>query len=847
MCLARGLIDAGTSARLNGCQPAPRMQRKLVRRRAQRRRMHDTTSSHVANALHDGAIAPRTASHDGAVAPHTLFILPAFEPVQLSILVLADGNRRAHGGRGYAGGARRVVSMAEHLARRPDVGTMVACILSPDNIAKRGDGFFLELYKEFIQLGVDIEARGALVSSNVRMEIHGDLGSLRARGGHAVSLADAILAVVEATKRVANPDLRLILGVGYGRDTARELDVDVILRTGMEEPGVLRLSGLRTSQRIANCAVTTLWPDVEPGEVDEVIDLCKRHTSPRFADGHGVAAIVELVEALATADLDAPVRAVITTSAPTAAVATALDRLFAGPLRGCATIAVEHAWREGHPPRRHGPAHGASRLLRIVRGSSPAGEDAEAEILSVLAPGQRPPLFTLPDGLPLGNANVHACEATAEGVVAGIRAALRFSAAHPPLCGRDRGPCRAAAPRVSEAPLRRPGASDRDAVGDRFVARTLGWAETAGLLVDGAAFRRAAVNYALTGFFIHFQVPTEWDEAGALWEQRADLTARYMHLVAAGDEGIFDRVLEGETSEQRWARLEVSSRFLQGALRAERSRPRVPRVPGAALLATLADQWRRLLDPYRGACLPAVEASFRAGLESLYVASLAEHRAGVTSDLFSGHCKERGTKERVIEAIEKRFAAAPPCIAARARALAVEATGARHSAAVNELRVLLYLTEAGSAIGAGLLFRTAALAAPARHVTTEGVAALDAAATLLDYHVRLSNDLSGFLESPTGDRDPKVNACTLLVPGSASGPARAAAVVQALVTCRRLLSWLGGELPCHLERVATAWPSMGVILRRGVFVGRRVYEVGHYTTASRADMSAIFDEAEARR
>jgi hypothetical protein len=36
---------------------------------------------------------------------------------------------------------------------------------------------------------------------------------------------------------------------------------------------------------------------------------------------------------------------------------------------------------------------------------------------------------------------------------------------------------------------------------------------------------------------------------------------------------------------------------------------------------------------------------------------------------------------------------------------------------------------------------------------------------------------------------------------------------------------------------------MGTILRRGAFVGRRVYEVGHYTTISRAEMSAIFDEA----
>jgi hypothetical protein len=123
------------------------------------------------------------------------------------------------------------------------------------------------------------------------------------------------------------------------------------------------------------------------------------------------------------------------------------------------------------------------------------------------------------------------------------------------------------------------------------------------------------------------------------------------------------------------------------------------------------------------------------------------------------------------------------------------------------------------------------------------IALLDAAAKLLDYHVRLSNDLSGFLGAERGDRDPKENACTLLVPTSMSGPAREALRVRALATCQRLASWLRGMGGEHVERLAAAWPSMGAIFRRGAFVGRRVYEMGHYTTLSRAQMSAIFDEA----
>ena len=768
----------------------------------------------------------------------TVFILPELEPLRahdLTLLILADGNRRSASAGGYSGGARRVVSIAEHLARRGGVSTLVVCILSPDNIAKRGNGFFFELYKEFIQLGVEIETRGALVAAGVRMELWGDLESLRDRGGHGALLADAMEAVAGLTAGVASPRLRLVLGVGYGRDTAEELDVDILLRTGMEEPGVLRLSGLRTCERIATCATATLWPDVEPGEIDELIAGSERRRSTRVGRGQGVAAIVSFIDALSKADIGPPVGVTITTSAPPEMMAAALDRLFAGPLHGCPTIAVEHVWNEAVALDHYGAWAGAAHVLRIVADSSSEGLPAEEELRSVLAPGQQLPSLTLPDWLSLGHANVHACGTSAQALVEALGAARRFSVAHPPLLGRDRAVL--GSPAVSGALEDAQDcvvASERDELGDRFAARTLEWAESTGLLLPGVAWRRAAMNYALTAFFIHFRIPTEWDESGASWEERADLTGKYMILVAAGDEGIFDRVFEGEAPEQRWTRLEVSSRFLKDALRSEGSRAEPPRVQGADLLAVIAEQWQRLFDVYRGSCLPAAAESFRAGLEELYTASLAEHRAWGASDLLAGH-------------LEERFAMMPPSIAARARVLAGDALGARSLTAANELRALLYLAETGGAIGAGLLFRAAALAAPACDVASlasESIAVLDAAAKVFDYHVRLSNDVSGLLESPAGDRDPKENACTILVPTAASGAVREAAIVRALATSRRLAAWLSSEVSAHLDRVTAVWPSMGVVWRRGALVGRRVYEVGHYTTLSRAQMSAIFAEAD---
>ena len=263
-------------------------------------------------------------------------------------------------------------------------------------------------------------------------------------------------------------------------------------------------------------------------------------------------------------------------------------------------------------------------------------------MLTVLAPGQRLPLITLP-GFHRGHANVFACEPTAQGMLEAIRAAQRFSTAHPPLCGRDRVTGCAAGQPSPESVALRPDTSERDTLADRFAAKTLDCGASAGLLLEDAAFGTAAVNYALTAFFIHFRIPTEWDQEGAGWEERADLIARYMLLVAAGDEGIFDRVFAGETRERRWARLEASSHFLQGSLRSEESRARLPDVPGAELLAAIVEQWQELFERHRRKCHPAVAASFRAGLESLYGASLAEHRAGIVSGLLAGEpAREHG-------------------------------------------------------------------------------------------------------------------------------------------------------------------------------------------------------------
>lgn len=661
-----------------------------------------------------------------------------------TLLVLADGNRRSRAG--YAGGARAVVSVAEHLARRADVATMIACVLSPDNVAKRGDRFFAALYAQFVELGAAITLHGALLGAGVRAEIVGDLGPLRARGGHAALLADAILAVARATASVTAPALRLLLGVGYAPDLAVTHDADVVLRTGVEEPSALRLSGLVTHARAVHVARTTLWPEMTPADIDDVLDEAAGRAVPALAEGHDEAAIEALARALSEAALPVPVCVAV----------IARDPAIAGAR-----------------------AAGAAELAVVSPCTAPRGAS-----VAVIAPGQRPPCFLLPGGLDTGSATIHPAEASPAGLIAAMDAALRFAAAHPPLAGAERA--------VIDAP------AARDPAAEAFADEALAWADARALLPAEPAIRRAARGYALTAFHMH-------DGVTARRRAHADLAARFMLLVTAGDEGIFDRVFagEGEDDDARRARLLASARYLADPARDAPA----PDIPGAPLLAAIAAGFREIIAAAAPTAHPDLLHAFRAGLADLYDKSVAEH----------------------FPAPSRR---PPPAVIAARLAAADDA----------ERAVLGYLIDAASAVGAGLLFRAAALAAPAAEVPPGGAAALDRAAALIDHAVRLANDASSFLSSPSGDRDPKRNSCTLLVPASASGVARAEAVVRALAVSRRLSAWIQDELSRAMAQLDEAWPWMGAVFRRGAHIGRRVYEIGHYTTIDPAEVSAVAAE-----
>lgn len=376
----------------------------------------------------------------------SIFVLPTLhqeERTDLRLLVLPDGNTRAQAADGgYTTGASKVVTISEHLALRTNVTAMVACILSKENITKRGEPFFANLRDQFIRLGAAIETQGALIKVGIRLDLCGDLDAMRAHGGCRLALADSIEAVIAKTKHIVAPRFQLFFGIGYSENAPSELGIDVIFRTGMEEEGVFRLSGLRPREGTVCIASTKLWPQIEPSDVDTALAKAARCQAGRLAAGQPPPFITEVIAELSRAALGVPTRATVLTDAPTPALIMALDRLFARRNEDLSAVAVAVHGGAGaaDAPRWYGRPAATSHEIHIVPSAFPCIVTPHAAYDSFLAPGQTSSALVLPYGLPIGYANVHACGTHARDVVEAMRAAAQFLQNHPPLIGAERRP-----------------------------------------------------------------------------------------------------------------------------------------------------------------------------------------------------------------------------------------------------------------------------------------------------------------------------------------------------------------------------------------------------------------------
>ena len=788
------------------------------------------------------------------------------------IILLPDGNhRKGESGRDYAAGAAKVVGCAEHVALRGDVGTLLVCIASRHNVDKRPEAFFDVVAAQFEWLRTEIREGRTLVPSGIRCSVRGNLARMRASGGARARLVASIEAACEATRSLPEPRMDLEFWIDYPDELAWERDVDLVLRTGAEESDVVR-PGFCLPPFVPCVATTTLWPDVHPEEIGDLIDLGLQDAPSHFAPGYDLDLVFELVQALPRARISAPLRLTIPVCASAEEVDARLGALHADPTR---EPAVEVSCLDSHGLRGNeralvDDAWYAIRIVPAARGSDGIAEDYDA----VIAPGQAAQNVLLAAPAPAA-APVHPCAPTAEGILHALRRAVRFPVAHVLLQGADRsrGPSisgeppwpvelldlidvTAAKPERSIEQIvhaRLPTTADADAERDLLVAamsaRVLGEALSEGLLLPDRALRQGDRNYAYTGAYMMLRVPDEANPTGDGWERSAEVAIRCMLAISAGDNGVFDRILPGETPDAWSARLQSAAHHLDAIARGESvAAPPVGR--GMRIVDAIGKQWESLFSRHANAS-GALSQACRDALVRHYRANALERAPDVVDNPLVRRLGLGGPPRReAIEHIEARYASrAPGPVGERIRLLLHEdaSVPVRFAELRRELRLLLHIVDTAPTIAVEVLFLFCGLATPAEHVHESRLRALIEVGQLADHTFRLANDLAS-LSTNGDDRDTGKESClSILIPKGVSASSGAAAGERARVLGEKYLAWLEEHLGHAMARLAAQWPSMAEKMMRAVHVGRGVYRRAHYTTLSSKEMLALIGEVNRAR
>ncbi len=757
----------------------------------------------------------------------------------LRVGIIADGTSRG-GPNGLAEGAARVVECAEHCAKRDDVSMLAVFVLSPENLEHRSESFFAALHAEFLRLLEAVTSGRSL--AGVCVDICGDVSRLLAKGGSATRLAHVLALLREATAEISDPRLRLVFGVDYGNDSALMLGLDVLVRTGMEKPYVLRLSGLRVRPCTLCIPSQRLWRHFSAAELDDALALAAQHRQGSFACGYTMDFVIELVTALTTGRCDARVQLIVPVAASPDEVGAALSPLAADLLRPSSDVAVTALAAPGSSPRRFGPAD--ARIHIHLLAPTNANDAGIGQPIAWLAPGQSSPVFRLTERQ-AAYANVHTCAPTPAGIIEGVERALRFHEAHPPLRGAPRGTSDTAIADMSRLEAAIAWVASRadtpseelarenfpanvplgaEHLAPVFAAKCVSAARSAGLVSGEVDWRRQAFGYALTAFAIGGPRAADMSRY-ANWEPPAQTLALVMLALASSDEEITDRTFLGEVEAEKRGRLATSVEYLVARVR---GKPCIlPDVRGRERLEAIGNIWDDFFVKVGSTAEPTIVRGVRTAAVALYRANMAER--ALSGGQFAAFADP--TSSGVSNELERLYlTAAPDLIATRMRTLlrnARDESQCGYTDAWRELRLLCWLTQMAPSIGAGCALHSMAATEPAELIPVGGAAMFRQITPLLDYYFRLVNDLA-FTDATRGDRDDKPNAYTCLLTPGLSGQARERDCVTVLKTCQFIAVWLATAIESAMDELDRVWPVGACWLRRGMRFGSRVYKIGHY-------------------
>lgn len=760
----------------------------------------------------------------------------------LHVLYLPDGNNRTtQNQKGYAGGANTVVEVAHGNAKRGDIEVAVFCIVSDLNAQKRPEAFFQALVDQFSRLLTSIVHKGYLIRADICCRVFGNLDKLRNAGGARQRLVEEVEAVCEATHSVARPKMYMDFWLAYSNDIAYESDIDLVVRTGAEDADVAR-PGLSLPLNVPCVVTKTLWPEVQTAEIETLIDGGLRDVHAQFGRGYDLEFIAQLVRSLPLSRVAAKARLSLPVCAPESEIVTQLEQMFAHVHDGPG-VNVQYMSREGM--RVFGATEDIWYTVRLI----PAArwfEFANESFDAIITPGQHAGTVRL--AMPAGQAHVHSCVATIDGVLDAFHRAVQFPMKHVLLHGADRSQADALQWKspwsvdlldLMHAFAQHPQWSVEDVV-RAFVPRTadvatekawrmqgiaakiLGQALAEGLILPDEAMERhlGSMAQSMIGLLLdRSNGSSEW----TIDEQSAEIVIRSLLVLLAAEQGIFERVYPGETDREKRLRIEASAQFLAAM---ETSQELAPMAARSGRLARLIrKQWQELLGMRESAGVEWVQSA-GAALRRHYEAKKREQAPEVLNNsLVQWLCLGGLPRREAMREIEQRYATTTPAPVWKkiGELLAADVTdNGRFQQVRREMQALLYLADTAHRRGLEVLAHVCGAAVAPKERTTETLQALQLVGRLGDFWLQISADLTNLEQDPRDDALTKTSTLTILLPKMANASEIMGQLRLAVETGRSLKAWFEDEYRRALETLQSIAPDMTVMLESVILFRQNV-------------------------
>lgn len=805
-------------------------------------------------------------------------LLEQLKEKHFTLLFICDGNERAGGN--YKEGGQKVVAAATEIAKQhPEVTKAVFCILSQDNIDKRDDDFLRKMLVAFLGLGIKISDQEVFIPDGIELTIEGDLGKLRKKSPVGRQLADMIEASGRLTQGQTKTGLTAVFGIGYDEKIAEKHQVDCLVRTGMEEEGIARTSGIEVPKAktyiqngraievpVPVIGTTTLWSLFDVKTIGKALALVKEPEGT-ITTGYTSDETVQLSKAL--------VDEVARIQAKNDATLITVTIPFTGSIQPGNEI--------NHAP-----------FIQTQPDVS-TNQTYSMFIAPNVVPTNGHTTFYLPRGVEkkIGYVNViHATTAQPKDIAVAIERATIFHNNNIPLqgAGRDvsqREKEKAAAIQAEiaefeklqiglnalkgdkgvidlnalESLSERTGNALYEEMADNFVGVMMPLAQEIGLTAeDHPSEFLAFINYAYTpAFMMYTPNHPRWNSKGASeglsreWQDFAEIATLYEQPVGAMDYLVFDVELP-EKEKERLVTFATHyfTNIINNKMNAE-----VDTMQGRIGTYHNANFSKAFTNTIN---IGKVFQKLRDKITQTAHKKLLENWQSKMTELFFSHLAESQKNQKSTEIPDEstpNVRKAPTILSERKKTLVTQ--GREGNKQNIELLDHLYTIE--QSIGSGLIFHTlASYKTKGKEVKDETIEELNEICSLLNIFIRIANDLAEITKAKK-DQEKKKDCISILMPkhkalieqdqkfaDASEGVKNEGARIKTYSELHGFMKEVEAELQRKLHSFHEKykddlhWERVAIGIKRGIAIGQAFYKDRHYKTTLQGEVYEIMRE-----